>query len=92
MKRAGFATMAGMAVHRKDLTDDVFVAFFPAITREAIDERLNVKKAVAWALSQIGKRNPALGKAATAEAKRIGKLTAPAARWISKEALSVLKK
>lgn len=92
MKRAGFATMAGMAVHRKDLTDDVFVAFFPAITREAIDERLNVKKAVAWALSQIGKRNPALRKAATAEAKRIGKLTTPAARWISKEALSVLKK
>jgi len=92
MKRAGFATMAGMAIHRKELTDDVFLAFLPDIAREAIDDRLYVKKAVNWALRQIGKRNPALRKAAVAEAKRLAKLASPAARWIAKDALRELKK
>lgn len=92
MKRAGFATMAGMAVHQKELPDDVFISFFPDIVREAIDDRLYVKKGVNWALRQIGKRNPALRKAAVAEAKRIAKLDSPAARWIAKDALAELKK
>ena len=38
------------------------------IVRESGDDRLYVKKAVSWALRQIGKRNPALRKAAVAEA------------------------
>jgi 3-methyladenine DNA glycosylase AlkD len=84
--------MAGMAIHRKELTDDVFLAFLPDIVRESGDDRLYVKKAVSWALRQIGKRNPALRKAAVAEAKRIAKLPAPSARWIAKDALADLKK
>lgn len=92
MKRGGFAVMAGMAIHRKELTDDVFLAFLPDIVRESGDDRLYVKKAVSWALRQIGKRNPALRKAAVAEAKRLAKLPALSARWIGKDALADLKK
>ena len=90
VKRTGFAMMAGMAIHGKELPDEVFLRFLPVIAREATDERNFVKKAVNWALRQIGKRNPALRRAAIAEAKRIGKLDSRAARWIAADALREL--
>jgi 3-methyladenine DNA glycosylase AlkD len=90
-KRAGFVLMAGMAVHRKELPDEVFLEFLPLIRREAVDERNFVKKAVNWALRQIGKRNPCLRRAAVAEAKRIQKLDSPSARWIAADALRELR-
>jgi 3-methyladenine DNA glycosylase AlkD len=90
VKRAGFVLMAGMAVHRKELPDEVFLAFLPVIAREATDERNFVKKAVNWALRQIGKRNPRLRRAAMAEAKRIKRLDSRAARWIAADALREL--
>ncbi len=92
VKRSGFTLMAGMAVHRKELPDEVFLGFLPVISREATDARNFVKKAVNWALRQIGKRNPRLRKAAVAEAKRIVKLDSPAARWIARDALRELEK
>ncbi len=92
VKRAGFALMAGMAVHRKELPDEVFLRFLPVIRREAGDERNFVKKAVNWALRGIGKRNPHLRRAAIAEAKRLVKLDSRAARWIARDALRELTK
>jgi 3-methyladenine DNA glycosylase AlkD len=90
VKRAGFVLMAGLAVHRKELPDEVFLEFLPIIRREAGDHRNFVKKAVNWALRQIGKRNPRLRRAAIAEAKRIHRLDAPSARWIATDALREL--
>jgi 3-methyladenine DNA glycosylase AlkD len=90
VKRTGFAVMAGMAVHRKELPDAVFLRFLPVIRRAATDERNFVRKAVNWALRQIGKRNPRLRRAAVAEARRILKLDTPAARWIARDALREL--
>ncbi len=91
VKRSGFALMAGLAVHRKELPDRVFLRFLPVIAREAADGRNFVKKAVNWALRQIGKRNPRLRRAAVAEAKRILKLDSTAARWIARDALREFK-
>ncbi|HWL17672.1 MAG TPA: DNA alkylation repair protein, partial [Opitutus sp.] len=79
-----------MAVHRKELPDEVFLRFLPVIAREATDERNFVRKAVNWALRQIGKRNPRLRRAAIAEAKRIRKIDSRAARWIAADALREL--
>jgi len=90
IKRTGFALMAGMAVHRKELPDEIFLGFLPVIRREADDGRNFVKKAVNWALRQIGKRNPRLRRAAIAEARRIARRDAPAARWIARDALREL--
>ena len=90
VKRTGFSLMAGMAVHRKELPDAVFLCFLPVIRREATDERNFVRKAVNWALRGIGKRNPRLRRAAIAEAKRILKLDTKAARWIARDALREL--
>jgi 3-methyladenine DNA glycosylase AlkD len=90
LKRCGFVLMAGLAVHRKELPDEVFLGFLPIIRGEATDGRNFVKKAVNWALRQIGKRNPRLRQAAIAEAKRIHRLDSPAARWIASDALREL--
>ena len=90
VKRTGFAMMAGMAVHRPELPDEIFLGFLPVIAREATEERNFAKKAVNWALRQIGKRSPALRRAAMAEAQRIGKLDSRAARWIAADALREL--
>ena len=79
-------------MHRKELPDAVFHEFLPVIRREATDERNFVKKAVNWALRQIGKRNPRLRRAAIAEAKRVRQIDSSSARWIAADALRELEK
>lgn len=90
VKRAGFVLMATLAVHRKEAVDAQFRPFFPLIEREARDARNFVKKAVNWALRQIGKRNRTLHAEATALARRIGQQNQPSARWIAADALREL--
>jgi 3-methyladenine DNA glycosylase AlkD len=91
VKRAAFSIMAGMAVHRKELSDETFLKFLPVIVREATDERNFVRKAVNWALRGIGKRNPRLRQAAMAVAKEIALIDSRAARWIASDALRELR-
>src|ERR1700730_2527450 len=59
VRRAGYAMMAYLAVHDKAGTDGKFLEFLSIIEQDSIDERNFVKKAVNWALRQIGKRNQA---------------------------------
>lgn len=89
-KRAGFALMACLAVHDKAVPDGKFEEFLPAIERGAGDERNFVKKAVSWALRQMGKRNRRLNRSAIAAAKRIGKRDPKAAKWVSRDVLKEL--
>jgi 3-methyladenine DNA glycosylase AlkD len=92
VKRAGFVLMAALAVHDKAAPDDLFLEFLPLIEREANDERNFVRKAVNWALRQIGKRNPRLRRAAIAAARRIHAQNTKSARWIANDALRELGK
>ncbi len=92
VKRAGFALMAGLAWHNKQAPDSLYLEFLPIIQRESTDKRNFVKKAVNWALRQIGKRNPSLCAAAVATARAIQQLDSPAARWIASDALRELQK
>ena len=89
-KRAGFAMMAVLAVHDKKAEDGAFEVFLPLVEREAGDERNFVKKAVNWALRQIGKRNLALNALAIETAGRIQVQGSPSARWIASDALREL--
>ena len=91
VKRAGFVLVAALAVHAKALPDETFLEFLPIIRREATDDRNFVRKAINWALRQIGKRNLNLRRAAIAEAKAIAKIDSRAARWIAKDALRELQ-
>jgi 3-methyladenine DNA glycosylase AlkD len=91
VKRAGYALMAALAVHDKAAPDKKFLRFLPAIRRGATDERNFVKKAVNWALRQIGKRNRALNRAAIRAAREIRGIASPSARWIAADALRELE-
>jgi 3-methyladenine DNA glycosylase AlkD len=87
VRRAGFALMAGLAAADKTASDAQFEAFLPLIAEAAGDNRNFVKKAVNWALRQIGKRNPALRAKAIAAAEAIRRRNSPSARWIANDAL-----
>jgi len=87
VKRAGFVMIAAMAVHRKELNDAAFFPFLDQIERNSNDPRNFVKKAVNWALRQIGKRN-----AAIQTAERIVLQENSSARWIARDALRELQK
>ncbi len=90
VKRAGFVLMAMLAVHDKKAPDDRFSAFLPLIEREAGDERNFVKKAVNWALRQIGKRSPTLHPQAVALATALKAHPSKAACWVGADALREL--
>ena len=91
VRRAGFALMATLAVHDKKAEDAVFLAYLPMIAAAASDERNFVKKAVNWALRQIGKRNRALNAAAVACARSLAETESKAARWVARDALRELE-
>jgi len=90
-KRAGFAMAAYLAIHDKTASDKRFEPILKAIEREAWDERNFVRKAVNWALRNIGKRNQRLNRRAIASAERIQKRGTRAGRWIAADALRELK-
>jgi 3-methyladenine DNA glycosylase AlkD len=90
-KRAGFALAAFLAVHDKEAGDAPFRKFLKTIEREAWDERNFVRKAVNWALRNIGKRNMVLNRAAIQCAERIRRQEYSSAKWIAADALRELK-
>jgi 3-methyladenine DNA glycosylase AlkD len=91
VRRAGFVMMAALAVHDKQALDGKFLKFLPLIYEGSTDDRNFVKKAVNWALRQIGKRNMALNKAAISTAVDIGKIDSRSARWVATDALRELR-
>ena len=91
VRRAGLVLMARLAVSDKKAEDEALTRFFPKIEAGAADERIPVKKAVSWALRQIGKRNMALNAAAIKLGEKMRKSDAPSARWIASDALRELR-
>ena len=85
--RAAFALMAGLTVHDQGSPDPPFVRLLPIIERGARDPRNFVKKAVSWALRQIGKRNLSLNGAAITVARRLAAAHDGPRRWVGKDAL-----
>ena len=92
VKRAGFVLMATSAVHNKKADDNYFRKFFPSIKKGSYDERNFVKKAVNWAIRQIGKRNSALRLEAIKLSEEISEYDSKAARWIANDALRELRR
>jgi len=90
IKRAGFVLMARLAVGNKKADDSQFERFLPIIKREATDDRNFVKKAVNWALRQIGKRNARLRQKAIETARELQQTDSKSARWIAADALREL--
>ncbi|KPQ44432.1 MAG: DNA alkylation repair enzyme, partial [Candidatus Methanoperedens nitroreducens] len=90
VKRAGFVMMATIAVHDKMAADKEFLKFLPRIKKESVDNRNFVRKAVNWALRQIGKRNLNLNGIAIKTAKEILEIDSKTAKWVASNALAEL--
>jgi 3-methyladenine DNA glycosylase AlkD len=90
VKRGAFSLIAGLSVHDKESDDKKFEKLFPLIKKHSTDERNHVKKAVNWALRNIGKRNINLNKKAIKTAEEIKKIDSKVARWIANDAIREL--
>lgn len=90
IRRAGFTLMACLAWHDKKAKDKDFIKFLPVLKKYSTDERNFVKKAVNWALRQIGKRNLSLKKEVIKTAKEIRKINSKSAKWIANDAIREL--
>lgn len=91
VKRAAFATMAWRAVHDKDALDEALAVYLPLIRREATDPRNFVRKAVNWALRQMGKRSATLHAPCLALARELAESTDRTARWIGTHTIKELE-
>jgi 3-methyladenine DNA glycosylase AlkD len=91
VRRAGFVMMARLAVSDKKAENQKFDVFLPLIKDYSTDPRNFVKKAVNWALRQIGKRNMALNQKAIELAKEISNQESKAAKWIAADAIRELE-
>lgn len=90
VKRAGFALIAVLAIHDKKANDDIFEKLLELTKKQAIDDRNFVKKAVNWAIRQIGKRNRYLNKKAILISEEIDLIDSKSAHWIAKDAIREL--
>ena len=90
VKRAGFAIMACFGWKDKTAANERFKKFYPAMIRESNDDRTLVKKAISWALRNIGKKNLELNREAVDVAKEIKKQDSKSARWIASDILREL--
>ena len=91
VKRAGFVLMAELAVHDKKATDEKLAEFLPLILHESTDDRNFVRKAVNWALRQIGKRNSNLQTKSLKTAKEMLSYNSKSAKWIARDAIGELQ-
>ena len=91
VKRAAFALMARLAWSDKSASDERIASFLPVIEAQVGDDRNFVKKAVNWALRQIGKRNLELNRRAVEAARRILESDSKTARWVASNALKELE-
>ncbi len=92
-KRASFALLASVALHRKELPDAPFLERLPLIEAASTDPRNFVKKGVNWALRAMGTRkSPALKAAVLEVAARLAASKDPTARWNGKDAIRQLTK
>jgi 3-methyladenine DNA glycosylase AlkD len=91
VKRAAFSLMAYLSYKDKTAPDARFTRFLRVIEREADDERNFVRKAVNWALRNIGKRNLRLNREAIRTGERIRRQGSRSARWIASDALRELQ-
>ena len=89
-KRTAFALLWSLALHDKGTGEKPFLQGLRLIERAATDERHFVKKAVGMALRAVGRRSGALHVEAMRVAERLAASDAPAARWVSRDALRTL--
>jgi 3-methyladenine DNA glycosylase AlkD len=92
VKRAAFAMIAEITIHRKEIPDSAIMDLYPLIANASVDERNFVKKAVSWALRNIGKNRAGLRKSVRDLAEVLMQSDSKSARWVARDTLNELNK
>ncbi len=87
VRRTAFSLIAGLCFKAKGVPDSQFIAYLDLIEQYSTDSQNFVKKAVNWALRQIGKRNRNLFKFAYERAYCLSLSENKTCSWIGKDAL-----
>jgi 3-methyladenine DNA glycosylase AlkD len=90
VRRTAFAMLAWAAVHLKKEPDATLAGYLPLVEAHSRDPRNFVRKAVNWALRQIGKRSAELHGPALGLAEKLAASDDKTARWIGKDAVKEL--
>jgi 3-methyladenine DNA glycosylase AlkD len=91
VKRAAFALIAELAVHGKDLDDDLFAELAGLVVAHSDDARPHVRQAASWALRSIGKRDTVNHDRALTAAAELVESADPAKRWVGRDAMRELE-
>ena len=91
IKRAAFALIATLAVHSKDLDDELFAELAGLVVEHSDDARPHVRQAASWALRSIGKRDAANRDRALSAAAELAESAEPAKRWVGRDAMRELE-
>lgn len=91
-KRAAFTLMASAVIHEKLISEDIIDNYLKLISEHSNDEREHVKKAISWALREIGKRDYNYQEKAILLAYELKENGSKSQIWIAKDALKELEK
>lgn len=91
IRRAGIVMIAVMGVHFKKTPEEDFLQFVPLLKTYATDERNFVKKAVNWAIRQLGKRSAFLHPHMISLCHELLEMDSKAASWSARDALRELE-
>jgi len=85
-RRAAFSLIASAATHRRDLSSEQLGTYLDWISGASRDARPHVRKAVAWALREVGRHDLLHRDIALALASALLDSEDRTARWIGREA------
>jgi len=91
VKRAGFSTMAVYVIKNPELREKDVDGYFGLILNECWDKRNYVRKAVSWALKNIGKKDIHLNRKAVRIAKQMKEDNLKPAKATASEVLKELQ-
>ncbi len=91
VRRAGLVMIVALRIHDKKASDQDFEHFFSLLKKCATDERNFVKKAVNWAIRELGKRSVAHHPKMIALCHELLEMDNRAASWSARDALRELQ-
>lgn len=90
-KRAAFTLIASSVIHNKELTTDTLDYYLNIIRDYSNDDREHVRKAVSWALREIGKKDYNYNEKALLLAYELKNTGSKSQVWIAKDAIKELE-
>lgn len=91
-KRAAFALLACLSLHRNDADPKQLRKYLPLVKKAASDERNFVKKGVSWALRGMAGTGTELREAVLELAESLAACKNSAERWVGKDVLRDIKR